>query len=111
MSLPEKVDALPRVMTPGMVAKIWHCSERHVRNMINSGELPSFRAGGKLIRLWGADVEAYERRSKAITGLATDAGSAVLSSPPDDDGPKPPTRRKTSARLDLRSYGKNGSGR
>ena len=54
------MSALPRVMTPLMVAEIWHCSERHVRNLIASGELPSFRAGGKLIRVRGEDVEAYE---------------------------------------------------
>jgi len=55
---------LPRVMTPGMVAEVWHCSERHVRNLISRGELPSFRAGGKLIRVRGEDVEAYERRNR-----------------------------------------------
>lgn len=54
---------LPRVMTPGMIAKVWHCSERHVRKLISTGELPSFRAGGKLIRIRGEDVEAYEQRN------------------------------------------------
>ena len=34
--------ALPRVMTPGMVAEVWHCSERHVRNLIASGGTASW---------------------------------------------------------------------
>lgn len=69
--------ALPRVMTPGMVAKAWLCSERHVRNLISSGELPSFRAGGKLIRLLGADVEAYECRNGASPGFEADSPSKL----------------------------------
>ena len=67
---------LPRVMTPGMVADLWFCSERHVRNLIASGELPSFRAGGKLIRVFGADVEAYECRNN---GGSPDSETASLS--------------------------------
>ena len=63
---------LPRVMTPGMVAEAWHCSERHVRNLISRGELPSFRAGGKLIRVRGEDVEAYERRNNCPPENETD---------------------------------------
>lgn len=50
--------SLPRVMTPGMVAELWHCSERHVRNLIATGDLPSFRLGGKLLRIRG---EGYGR--------------------------------------------------
>lgn len=53
-------EKLPRALTPRMVADLWHCSERHVRNLIASGELPSFRLGGKLLRVRGEDVEAFE---------------------------------------------------
>jgi excisionase family DNA binding protein len=67
--------SLPRVLTPGMVAEIWHCSERHVRNLIATGELPSFRAGGKLIRVYGAEVEAYECRNGASPDYEGDSHS------------------------------------
>jgi excisionase family DNA binding protein len=52
--------SLPRVMTPKMLAELWHVSERHVRNLISAGDLPSFRVGGKLLRIRGADVEVFE---------------------------------------------------
>lgn len=54
-----------RALTPKMVAELWHVSERHVRNLIASGELPSFRVGGKLLRIRMADVEAFECRGES----------------------------------------------
>ncbi|WP_082583460.1 helix-turn-helix domain-containing protein [Mesorhizobium sp. Root695] len=60
---------LPRAMTPKMVADLWLCSERHVRNLIAAGDLPSFKLGGKLLRIRGEDVEAYECRTGASHGL------------------------------------------
>lgn len=50
--------ALP--FTPTTLAERWQCSERHVRNLIASGELRSFRLGGKLLRIRAEDVEAFE---------------------------------------------------
>ncbi|TIN02677.1 MAG: helix-turn-helix domain-containing protein [Mesorhizobium sp.] len=64
---------LPRAMTPKMVADLWFCSERHVRNLIAAGDLPSFKLGGKLLRIRGEDVEAYECR----TGASPDLGAAL----------------------------------
>jgi excisionase family DNA binding protein len=58
-----------------MVAEHWLCSERHVRNMIDRGELPSWRAGGKLIRIWGSDVEEYECRQQRGGSPNSEAGS------------------------------------
>ena len=52
--------ALPTVFTPSSLAQRWECSERHVRNLISSGELPSFRLGGKLLRIRREDVERFE---------------------------------------------------
>jgi excisionase family DNA binding protein len=51
---------IPTVYTPAQIAERWQCSERHVRNMIASDELPSFRLGGKLLRIRAEDVEAFE---------------------------------------------------
>jgi excisionase family DNA binding protein len=50
-----------RPFTPKTLAERWHCSERHVRNMLNNGDVPFFRLGGKLIRIKRKDVEEFER--------------------------------------------------
>jgi len=42
------------------VAKHWQCSERHVRDLINEGHLPAMKLGGKLIRIFWSDVDAFE---------------------------------------------------
>ncbi|MFW7355575.1 MAG: helix-turn-helix domain-containing protein [Brucella sp.] len=47
---------------PEDVAKLWGCSSRQIRNMINSGQLEAFRVG-KLLRITPAAVEEYERRN------------------------------------------------
>src|SRR5690242_2667372 len=48
------------VFTPAKLAMRWECSERHVRNLISSGQLPCFRLGGKLLRIKQEDVERFE---------------------------------------------------
>ncbi len=50
----------PRVFTPATLARRWECSERHVRNLINSGDLPAWRLGGKLLRITVEAVQAFE---------------------------------------------------
>ncbi|OWK26311.1 hypothetical protein AJ87_03105 [Rhizobium yanglingense] len=47
--------------TPKSLADRWHCSERHVRNMLAKGQLPYFRLGGKLMRIKWEDVDRFER--------------------------------------------------
>ncbi len=47
-------------ISPARLAKRWDCSERHIRNMIASGEIPHFRLGGKLLRIKMEDVESFE---------------------------------------------------
>lgn len=49
---------LPPVMTPKTLAKAWNCSERHIRNLIDRGQLKSFKLGGKLIRIRSEDALA-----------------------------------------------------
>jgi excisionase family DNA binding protein len=51
----------PNVYSPATLAKRWECSERTIRNLIASGELPHFRVR-KLFRIRAVDVEEYEAR-------------------------------------------------
>lgn len=52
--------AEPTVFTTAMLAERWACSERHIRNMIDRGEIKAWRIGGRLIRIPIAYVEEYE---------------------------------------------------
>lgn len=65
----------PAVLTPAMLAERWDCSERHVRNMITSGELPAFRLGGKLLRIRREDVEAFECQTGGSQGCGGSSAS------------------------------------
>lgn len=64
----------PRVYKPNTLAKEWGCSERHVRNLIASGELRSWRLGGKLLRISPEAVREYECQQEAKSR----GGSAVF---------------------------------
>ena len=54
----------PDILIPKEVAERWDCSEQHVGNMINPGELGHFRLGGKLLRIPLSAVEEVERAVK-----------------------------------------------
>src|SRR5436189_3486183 len=54
------------VHTPETLAERWRCSSRHVRNLINRGELRSFRLG-KLFRIRDEAVEEYECQNQKST--------------------------------------------
>jgi excisionase family DNA binding protein len=45
--------------TPATLAAEWNCSEHHVRNLINRGELRAFRLGHKLFRIPAEAVEEF----------------------------------------------------
>ncbi|WP_404927112.1 helix-turn-helix domain-containing protein [Mesorhizobium sp. ORM16] len=99
-------DLIPNVFTPAMLAERWACSERHIRNMVASGELPAFRLAGKLLRIRGADVERFECQ----TGGSQDCGVNIAShgtreTSADVIDLEPMTRRRRPAapRLDTRS--------
>lgn len=49
-----------RALTPAMVAEMWGCSERTVRNEIAAGRLRHFRVGQKLLRIPREALEEYE---------------------------------------------------
>jgi len=61
------------VYTPAMLADQWQCSERHVRNLVNRGELRAFRLGGKLVRIAGiGHVHPHLLRHSAAVHMAED---------------------------------------
>jgi len=64
-------------MTPKMVAERWHCSEKHVRKLIATGQLPHFKAVGKLIRLLKTEVEAFERQSTDVHATTPEFDTAI----------------------------------
>lgn len=49
-----------RALTPAMVAEMWGCSEKTVRNEIAAGRLRHFRVGQKLLRIPPDALEEYE---------------------------------------------------
>lgn len=49
-----------RALTPAMVAEMWGCSEKTVRNEIAAGRLRHFRVGQKLLRIPREALEEYE---------------------------------------------------
>lgn len=54
-----------RAHTPKSLAEYWSCSERHVRNLIEHGELRAFRLGQKLLRIPLEAVDEYEKEQTA----------------------------------------------
>lgn len=86
------------VYSPATLARHWDCSERHIRNMIATGELPSFRAGGKLLRIRAEDVSNAELSNDVHTAPV----QSPLSSPTQPVAASIKKRRKPAARLDRR---------
>lgn len=95
------------VYTPATLAKKWECSERHVRNLITSGQLPSFRLGGKLLRIRGEEVEKFECQngeSQDLEENIVSPGKTRLESGAVIDLAQTTRKRRTAApRLDMRS--------
>ena len=63
------------VMRTVDVAARWRCSERHVRALISTGQLPAFRLGGKLLRVPIAAIEAFEQCQTIQGSFGTKANS------------------------------------
>lgn len=76
--------SLPPVLTPEMLAEYWGCSGRHVRNLINRGELSAFRIGAKLVRIRRESIEEFEsRNAEPSTNLDTDPCMVPMGAKPD----------------------------
>src|SRR3974390_3882073 len=64
-----------RPYTPKTLAAEWQCSERHIRNLINSGKRAAFRLGDRLLKIPAAAVEQY-----LCKNIVSDGSKADLSS-------------------------------
>jgi excisionase family DNA binding protein len=96
---------IPTVYTPATLAERWECSERHVRNMIASGDLPAFRLAGKLLRIRAEDVERFECQNGASPSSEDNTASHGTREPSGDviDLEQATRKRRTAApRLDTR---------
>ncbi|MCV0393902.1 MAG: helix-turn-helix domain-containing protein [Rhizobiaceae bacterium] len=98
---------MTKALTPSDVAQMWQCSERLVRKMIDRGDLPAFRLGGKLLRIRPEDVETFECQNGASHDC--EESSPSPSKTPTVSGDvidlAPPTRQRRPAapRLDMRN--------
>ncbi|HBQ33110.1 helix-turn-helix domain-containing protein [Brucella oryzae] len=68
---------------PEDVAKLWGCSSRQIRNMINSGQLEAFRVG-KLLRISPSAVEAYQCRNTVSVNSEENTAPSVGRTAPAD---------------------------
>lgn len=53
------------ILTVPKLAQRWAVSDTFVYQLLNSGDLPGFKLGGKLWRIKHSDVEAYECRPRS----------------------------------------------
>ncbi|AMS40494.1 hypothetical protein FHS67_002896 [Aminobacter aminovorans] len=85
---------MPNAYSPRTLALEWQCSERHIRNLIERGELKAFHLGGKLLRIEAAEAEAFKSRNATIQ-----EPEPSETAPKMDDAPAQPQRSR-AARLD-----------
>lgn len=57
---------MPNAYSPRTLASEWQCSERHIRNLIERGELKAFHLGRKLLRIEAAEADAFKARNVTI---------------------------------------------
>ncbi|GAA4121618.1 hypothetical protein GCM10023067_30750 [Aminobacter aganoensis] len=85
---------MPNAYSPRTLALEWQCSERHIRNLIERGELKAFHLGGKLLRIEASEAQAFKLRN-----------STSREPVPFETAPEPSTipsqpKRKRAERLD-----------
>lgn len=87
------------LFTPATLAEAWGCSEQHVRNLLNRGELAHFRLGAKLIRIPGAAVEEFQcRMTSRIQSAGTEESSASSGTTKESGIERPSTARQRARR-------------
>ena len=88
-----------RALSPAKLAERWLCSERHIRNLIDRGELPAFRLGGKLYRIRTEDVEVFECQGGASQGSEGNTASPGTTQPSPPAGVVIDLEQETRKRL------------
>lgn len=68
-------ETLGRLHDVPSIAVRWNCSEKHVRRLIQQGQLIAHRIG-RLVRVTEADLLSYER---SVRGLQTHQTTVTLS--------------------------------
>ena len=70
----------PNVYSPRTLANSWGCSERHIRNLINNGQLRAFRVG-KLLRIEPKAVEDYQCRNTVSESFEDNTPPSTMTQP------------------------------
>lgn len=83
------------LLTVQQLASRWSCSRDAVYALISSGQLPSFRAGGKLLRIKLGDIEAWE--SGGASTRSEDTGFSSSKDRPLPSGERASRLRQNSA--------------
>ncbi len=86
---------MPNAYSPRTLALEWQCSERHIRNLIERGELKAFHLGGKLLRIEAAEVGAFKARN-----ATTQEPEPSETAPKMDEASPHQPKRNRAARLD-----------
>ncbi len=86
-----------RALRPCDVARMWQCSERHVRGLIAKGDLRHFRVGDKLVRIPVEAVTEYEQ-CRLNTAYANTEGSSPSSGKTSPAGTELALARKAGRR-------------
>lgn len=73
------------------LAERWGCSEKHIYNLINRGELPTFRAGGTLLRIAAGVVATWESGGDRTGSEFTDLEHSEIRPSPRGETPKEST--------------------
>jgi excisionase family DNA binding protein len=73
------VDKIVPPFTIETLANRWNCSENHIRNLINSGKLPHFRIGPKLIRIsLSAVLDFEEKCSQPLVNTEESTSQSIM---------------------------------
>ena len=91
----------PAAYSPATLAKLWSCSDQHVRNLVAAGKLRAFHLGGKLLRIPADAVEEFLCQNTVRTTASGASGENSPSSgeTPPEDGTVTRLEPLTRARL------------
>lgn len=98
---------IDRPYSVASLAERWGCSERHIRDLIATGDLPAFRLGAKHLRIRAGDVATWESGGgatidTATIGSASSRARAARSGMREGAGTDTASASRTKSRRDLR---------